>query len=494
MLEFLAFNNRQAVYPRGKVLGGCSTVNDMVYMRGDPKCFDEWASYGNEGWGSKDVLKYFIKAENNSIPYLVNSPLRGTSGPLSVSENPYKTPLGDAFLDAGKTLNYKIKDLNGEGGEGFMPIQLTVRDRERCSTSKAYLKPIRDRDNLHISMNSRVTKVLINRYKTAYGVRFVKDDKEHVVHANNEVILSAGSINSPQILMLSGVGPADDLKKLHIPVVTDLPVGQNLRDHVSHLGLPLTISKPGSYNILNFDEHDVFDYAKTRSGKLSAGSTHGTALLKSKYAKDDIPDIHLFLIASNTYFNKETLTAFGVNAEYYDAVYGNINQNETISILPANVRPHSVGYLKLNTTNPFDAPLINPKYFSDPSDLDVLVEAVKTVLAIVKTDAFKKFGIKLPSYNVPACSNLTKNSDDYWRCAIRQVPAQFLHATSTCKMGIDDEAVVDPRLLVYGVWGLRVIDASIMPRPTNANTNVPTIMIGEKGADLIKEDYGQYFE
>ena len=467
----------------------------MVYMRGDLRCFDEWAAEGNDGWSSEDALKYFIKSENNTIPYLVHSPLRGTDGPLTVSQNNFKTPLDDAFLNAGKELNYVVKDLNAEGGEGVMLIQLTTRGGERCSTSKAYLKSIRDRTNLHISMNSRATKILINKHsRTAYGVRFVRDNAEHVIYAENEIILSAGTINSPQILMLSGVGPAAELEELNIPVVVDLPVGQNLRDHLSFFGMPLSISKPGSYDTLNFDQHDILSYAESRSGKLSSAGAHGTALIKSKYAKDDIPDIQLFFTPSNIFFNKAAMTGIGVNTEFYNAVYGNLNENASMYIIPIHVRPESIGYIKLNTTNPFDAPLINPKYFSDPRDLDVLVEAVKIALAFAETDSLKKFGIKYPDFSFPACKNIIKNSDEYWRCAVRQLPGQFYHATSTCKMGIDDAAVVNPRLKVYGVSGLRVIDASVMPRPTNANENAPTIMIGEKGADLIKEDWGQYFE
>ena len=460
-------------------------------MRGDPHCFDEWATAGNYGWSSKDVLKYFIKAENNTIPYLDRSPLHGKSGPLTVSENNYKTPLGDAFLKAGTELNYNIKDLNGEGGEGFMSAQLTTRGGERCSTSKAYLKSIRDRSNLHISMKSRVTKILINESKVAHGVRFVRDDEEYVIYVKNEIILSAGAINSPQILLLSGVGPANDLSKLQIPVVADSPVGQNLRDHVGVFGMPLTISKPGSYDAINFDENDVIDYAKSRSGKLSGGNTAATALLKSKYAKDDIPDNQLFLIPSNEAFNKVAMTSFGADPEYFDAVYGHlVNTSKIITILAANVRPQSLGYVKLKTANPLDAPLINPKYFSNPNDIDVLVESVKKVLELVETNSFKKFGIKFPDFDFPRCRSIKKNTDAYWRCAVVQFPGQFFHAASTCKMGVDNDAVVDPRLLVNGVRNLRVIDASIMPRLTNANINAPTIMIGEKGADLIKEDYG----
>ena len=483
------------MYPRGKVLGGSSVLHDMMYMRGDPGCFDEWAAAGNAGWSSKDVLKYFMKAENNSVPYLVHSPFHGRSGPLPVNENHFQTPLGNAFIDAGKELHYEVKDLNGKGGVGFMKSQFNARDGERWSTSKAYLQPSRHRTNLHISMKSRVTKVLINDHsKTAYGVRFIKDNEEHVVFAENEIILSAGSFNSPQILMLSGVGPEEDLKKLNIPVIADSPVGQNMKDHVGVYGVPLTISKPGSYDSLHFGENDVLDYAKNRRGKLSACSSQATALIKSKYATNNIPDIQVIFAPSNVFFNKAATTGLGLNSEFYDTVYGKLNKTKSLSMIAWNSRATSIGYLKLATANPLDAPLINPKYFSDPRDLDVSVEAIKAALAIANTGALKKYGIKYPGFNYPGCKDIKKNTDEYWRCVVRHHTGAFLHATSTCQMGIDDKAVVDPRLSVYGVSGLRVIDASVMPRPTNANINGAIMMIGEKGADLVKEDWGEYYE
>ena len=464
-------------------------------MRGDPQCYDEWAADGNTGWAYNDVLKYFIKAENNTIPYLDHSPLRGKSGPITVSENTVSNPLGEAFLDAGKELHYKVKDLNGKGGEGFMKVQLTTRGGERCSTSKAYLKSIRNRSNLDISMNSRITKILIDGgTKKAYGVRFIRDNVEHVVYAENEIVVSGGTFNSPQILMLSGVGPAKHLKELKIPVIADLPVGQNMRDHTGIFGVPFTISKPVNYDALNFDDHDVIDYAKHRLGKLSEASTQATALVKSKYAKDNIPDMQVFLGPSNIFFNEAAATTLGIKADFYESVYAKLNVNKTISMIAYNVRPKSIGYVKLNTSNPLDAPLINPKYFSDPHDLDVAVEAVKLSLALAETKSFKKFGIKYPGFNYPGCENIKKNTDAYWGCVIRLQPGPFLHATSTCKMGTDNNSVVNPRLLVHGVPGLRVIDASVMPRPTNANAHIPTVMIAEKGSDLIKEDWGKVVE
>ena len=241
-------------------------------------------------------------------------------------------------------------------------------------------------------------------------------------------------------------------------------------------------------------DRDILNYAKYRSGSLSSTFVETVALLKTKYATDDIPDVYLLLSPSKSFFTRAGLLSLGMESEFYDSVYGILNGSDIINISPSVARSQSLGHTELRSANPLDAPLIDPNYFSNPADLDVLVEAVKMVLNLTNTNAFKNTGIKYPNYNFPSCQGIANNTDSYWKCVLRQIPSPFLHATSTCKMGIDNEAVVNPRLLVNGVFRLRVIDASIMPAAPNAPIHGSTVMIGEKGSDLVKEDWGQYFK
>lgn len=227
-----AMKNDQCNWPRGKVLGGSSVLNAMVYIRGNKRDYDYWESLGNIGWSYKDVLPYFTKSEDNRNPYLAATPYHGHGGLLTVQEAPWRTPLSLTFVKAGKELGYEHRDLNGEEQTGFMLTQSTMRRGARCSTSKAFLRPIRLRKNLHIAKFAQATKVLIDpNSKRAFGIEFIKDNKRQMVFAKKEVIMSAGSLNTPQLLMLSGVGPAQHLSDFNIPVISDLPVGDNMQDH-----------------------------------------------------------------------------------------------------------------------------------------------------------------------------------------------------------------------------------------------------------------------
>lgn len=228
-----AMINDQCNWPRGKVLGGSSVLNAMVYVRGNRRDYDNWERQGNIGWSFKDVLPYFTKSEDNRNPYLANSPYHGHGGYLTVQEAPWRTPLSLAFIKAGQELGYEFRDINGAEQTGFMLTQATMRRGARCSTSKAFLRPIRLRQNLHVAKFAQATKILIDpTSKRAFGVEFLKDNKRQMVFAKKEVILSAGSLNTPQLLMLSGVGHAQHLSQFGIPVISDLPVGDNMQDHV----------------------------------------------------------------------------------------------------------------------------------------------------------------------------------------------------------------------------------------------------------------------
>ncbi|KAG5308959.1 DHGL dehydrogenase, partial [Pseudoatta argentina] len=494
----LAMKGGRCNWPRGKVIGGSSVFNYMLYVRGNKQDYDHWESLGNPGWGYDQVLYYFKKSEDNRNPYLRRSPYHATGGYLTVQESPWKTPLVIAFIQAGVELGYENRDINGEKQTGFMISQGTIRKGSRCSTAKAFLRPIRLRKNIHIAMNSHVTRIVIDPLTMrAIGVEIVRNGRRQIVRARKEVILSAGAINTPQILMLSGIGPKEHLQHVGIPVIKDLQVGENLQDHVGMGGLTFLIDKSVAIVQDRFQAVPMMmHYVINGRGPMTTlGGVEGYAFVNTKYANHsiDYPDVqfHMAPASINSDAGIQVRKVLGLTDEVYNTVYRPINNRDAWTIMPLLLRPKSRGTIRLRSSNPFHHPIINANYFSDPMDIAILVEGAKIALKVSEAKVFKQFGSKLHRVKLPGCKHIKFGTDAYWECHIRHISMTIYHPVGTAKMGppTDPTAVVDPRLRVYGVAGLRVIDASIMPTICSGNTNAPVIMIGEKGADLIKQDW-----
>ncbi|XP_056642947.1 glucose dehydrogenase [FAD, quinone] [Diorhabda sublineata] len=483
-------------WTRGKVLGGSSVLNTMLYVRGNRRDFDRWSAHGNYGWSYEEILPYFKKSQDQRNPYLArNKRHHSVGGYLTVQDNPYNTPLGVAFLEAGQEMGYDIRDINGDKQTGFALYQFTMRRASRCSTAKAFLRPIRLRRNLHISMYSHVTKILIDPdTRRAYGVEYIKNGQKQTVLAKKEVIVSGGAINSPQLLMLSGIGPAKHLQDKGIRVIHDSPgVGQNLQDHIASV-VTFLIDHPISLVINRLvNLNTAARYAIKEDGPLTSSiGLETVGFIPTKYANksDDWPDMEFMLTSTTTAADGGTQVkkAHGLTDEFYKAVYEEINYKDTFGIFAMMLRPKSRGEIKLRSKNPLDYPLLYHNYLTHPHDVNVLREGTKAAVAFGQTEAMKRFGSRFLTNPPPKCKHLPIYTDEYWECYIRQYTLSIYHYSCTAKMGppSDPYAVVDPELKVYGVSGLRVIDASIMPFITNGNINAPVIMIGEKGADMIK--------
>ncbi|KAF5272041.1 hypothetical protein FQR65_LT05022 [Abscondita terminalis] len=483
-------------WPRGKALGGSSVINSMFYTRGSRYDYDRWAAMGNPGWSYQDVLPYFMKSENTSVK--IRDPgYHNTSGYLNV-QDAYQTRSGKVFVKAAMELGYPYVDYNGENQMGVSTMQVTLRDGRRCSSEKAFLRPARRRKNLVVLKNSFVTRVLVDdATKTAYGVEYVRKEKTFVVKARKEVILSAGVLGSPQILMLSGIGPRDHLEEMKIPLTRDLPVGNKIYDHPMFLGLLFSINQ--SIVILQDDINliSVLNFTLEGGGVLSSiQAIEAILFMKTHVANynENYPDIELMFVGSSiskypTLVYKHT---FNLNQDVYDSVWKNSDEKFIWSVFILLLHPKSYGHLRLRSTNPFDKVRLHGNYFTDPENQDMrtMIAAIREVQKISKTMSFQKYHTRQVKNIVFGCEHLKYDSDDYWDCAIRRVTNTVYHQTTTCKMGPsgDPEAVVDNKFRVHGVDKLRVVDASTIPITLSGHTNAPSFMIAEKASDLILED------
>ncbi|AFU99410.1 GMC family oxidoreductase [Simiduia agarivorans] len=458
--------NREIYCPRGKTLGGSSSINAMLYVRGQAEDYDAWAAAGNAGWSFQDVLPYFRKAQNQERG---ENQWHGVGGPLNVAEIRNHHPLCQAFIDAGAEMGYpRNDDFNGASQEGFGWYQTTQKNGQRHSAAAAYLHPVlAERRNLTVMTHTRTHKILFEG-KRAVGVEVEHDGSLYTIHADREVILSGGAFGSPQLLLLSGVGPADKLAAHGISQVHELPgVGENLQEHVDVLVVAKdkTATSWGVLRPLQMlrNVRDLFRYIFRRDGMLSSTIAEAGAFIKSD---DSVPTPDLQL-----HITPLAMDDHGRNPAYYFK-YG-------MSVHVCYLRPHSRGSVALNSGNPADDPRIDLNLLSDPRDTRAMVKGVK-----ILRDLFRAQSLDF-SFDGEIDPGDKLNSDAEIETFLRMKANHVYHPVGTCKMGSDAMAVVDAELKVHGLDNLRVVDASIMPTLISGNTNAPTIMIAEKAADMI---------
>jgi choline dehydrogenase len=460
-------NNRSIYLPRGKTLGGSSSTNAMAYVRGSYADYDEWAALGNQGWSYEDVLPYFLRSEHNED---ISNDYHGKNGLLNVTYAKYfQTPFAQAFVDACDEVGIpKNDDYNGARQEGAGLFQFTIKDGKRHSTATAFLKPALGRANLTVVTHAMAKQVLIEGNK-ATGVEYLVKNNLEKVFASREVILSAGAFQSPQLLLLSGVGDPDELQEHGILTKNALPgVGKNLQDHLFTLVSSLSLKQEG------FNHHlkplnqvvGLIKHLFTSKGPFSCSPLEAVAFLSVNGAKNVNFQYHFIpLHGGNDY------TSTPYDPKSYPTTDG-------YSLMPSLLKPKSRGYVGLKSANPLDAPLIQPNFFSEAEDLQTMVTGTKKALQILESDAFKPYRKSI--------STPVDQSEDGLVEHIKKSVETIYHPVGTCKMGTDSMAVVNDQLQVHGVEGLRVVDASIMPTIVAGNTNAPVIMIAEKASDMIR--------
>ena len=469
-------NGRRLQWPRGKVLGGSSSLNGLLYVRGQKEDYDRWEALGNKGWSFKDVLPYFKKSEDQERGV---DEYHGVGGPLKVSDLRLRRPIADMFIKAAEQIGIPFnKDYNGAEQEGVAYFQQTAHKGFRWSSAKGFLNPAKSRSNLTILTHAHTSRIIfdcidkkIGAKSTgkpkAVGIEYLRKGVLQKAMASKEVILSAGAIGSPQILQLSGIGSIQLLNKHMIPVVKELQgVGQNLQDH-----LQIRLVFKTKQNTLNDELNSYFkqfkvglEYFFKRTGALTLAASQIVIFTKTK-PEIERPDIQ---------FHFQPLSA--------DKPGDGVHPFSAFTTSVCQLRPHSSGHLEITSTDPLQYPAIHPNYLSDERDVKVAIDSIKVARKIAEAPAIAN---EILDEYVPGREYQT---DEEILLAARKFSQTIYHPTSTCKMGHDEMAVVDDRLRVHGVDGLRVADASIMPEIVSGNTNAPTIMIGEKASDMILED------
>jgi choline dehydrogenase len=464
--------NRKLYLPRGKTLGGCSATNAMAYVRGNHADYDYWESLGNRGWGYHDILNYFKKSEQAFHSSSLETDYHGKQGELHVSmADGFETPFSVAFIEAAMEMGFRVNaDYNGKSQNGFAKFQFTIKNGKRHGAKEAFLNPARSRKNLTIQPGSTASKILVKNDKAAGVLVNVKGTQVEFL-ARKEVIISAGAFGSPQLLMLSGIGSKTELNEFNIPIVKELEgVGKNLQDHLFFPVSSLSKTQQGlnHFGTISGQIKAFMDFAMNKKGPFTIGPLEAVGFL----------DIHQKSELPNFQFHFAPLH-IGRNYDFDMYDINKIPKNEDgFTILPSLLQPKSRGVVKLGSRNPAQAPIIDPDFLSKDDDLSTLVKGGKLAIEMLHQKAFTNH---LKEIIMPA--NI--HDEEFLRMHIIKSVETIYHPVGTCKMGSDELAVVDDQLRVHGIEGLRVVDASIMPKIVTGNTNAPVYMIAEKAADMI---------
>ncbi|MBW8635615.1 choline dehydrogenase [Hoeflea sp. WL0058] len=464
-------NGRSLYWPRGKVLGGSSTINGMIYVRGNRHDYDRWSQMGLPGWSYDDVLPAFRRSEGHIQR---NGEYHGSGGELTVCRARGSNPLHEIFINAGVEAGHPANDdFNGEGQEGFGRFDFTIKDGKRWSTSRAFLQPVLDRKNLTVETGALTKRIVVENGR-AVGVEYLQDGETKTAHADREIVVSAGTVNSPQVLLLSGIGPADEVAAHGIEPVHDLPgVGKNLQDHVDCV-MSWECTKPVTlYSDLRADKlaWSMVEGMMFGRGIVTTFSYEGGAFLKSD-DRLEAPDIQLHFMpalekTANLHFPNPFKRKNPTESDH----------GFTMRVGPVN--PESRGEITLRSADPSDAPRIQANYLQSDHDLQTMIAGIRMTREVIAQKSFDPYRGKELAPGPEAASDADLEA---W---LRETAMTTFHPVGTCKMGTDANAVVDARLKVRGLEGLRIADASIMPIISSGNTNAPAIMIGEKAAEFM---------
>ncbi|CAH2980541.1 unnamed protein product [Chilo suppressalis] len=461
---------------RGKMLGGSSGMNYMLYVRGSPHDFDTWAQIvKNNNWAYKNVLPYFVKSErleDRTVQRSRYGPYHGYTGYLGVQRE-YTVNI-DQYLQAFKESGNNVVLDTSTGDLGYTIPLFTVSRGYRQSTSYAFLSPIKNRNNLHVRKNTLATKIIFDNTKTAVAVEVItNENKKYTIKAKREIILSAGAINSPQLLMLSGIGPKTHLQQTNISVLVDLPVGKNFHDHPAAV-VAFKMGKSSSYQP---PPNPHYVPGPLFVGYIAENKSQGYPDYQTlSFVKD--PKSFLVFCAFSFGFRDELCQSFYDTYKGHDVLFSVLNL----------MHPKSRGEILLKSRNPKDYPLIYPRYYSDTDDLEKIAAYIEDYIRVLNSTYFEEVNAELVQFDLPTCAGIKRGCREYWKCYSRAMFTSIYHYVGTCAMG----AVVDSKLRVYGVKRLRVADGSVIPYITSGNTNAPIIMIGEKVSQMIKDDNQQY--
>ncbi|XP_075156915.1 glucose dehydrogenase [FAD, quinone]-like [Haematobia irritans] len=486
-----AWQNNQCHWPRGKAIGGSGAINAMLYVRGNRRDYDRWCAEGNEDWCYDQVLPYFQKSlqpqGNTSHP----------KGHMTVNDfSSFYKHIVDLFLEGSHEMGIpKVDDFVEGNYIGYSQVKGTIQQGQRSSSGKGYLAKVKERSNLKVIKNAQVTKLNFNEKGDKVESVEFELRKEHILKVNigKEAILSAGAIDSPKILMLSGVGPKPILEPLHIPVKHHLPIGENLQDHVvAHIYIRIPASAVNPKTSLD----QIYEYIMHQRGPFSGiGSTSLTAFLKTNISNPEpYPDVemhHITYPRGASLFLDLYLQNFEAKPEYKDFLLNQVENYDLVDIYVLVSHPKSRGSISLQSSSHKDEPLIDSGYFTEEDDIETVLRGIDYLQSLESTSAFVEKQAEIIHVPIEECDKFTFKSPEYWRCYIQYFSGTCFHQSGTVKMGAltDKTSCVDPYLKLKGVNNLRVVDASIMPYVTSGNTNAPTIMIAEKASDMIEDHW-----